>query len=292
MRSFNLSHIVTLAVDAGGVFGGAEAAAATPPPAAPAAAPGLSPTPPLDSAKPPPGASATAAAPAPTSGVTTLSATGAVAAQPTNPTDTPKGEGGPAASPLGSVKAEAKPADGAKAEGAKPADAKPFEIKVPDGVQVDAAVLKDFTAVAQKHGLTPEAASELVAWEAKRAAVETEKWNQLPLEDRIGAVLEQQEKVWEKELRADKEFGGTRFDDNIKLAHRALTRFPGGVELAHELDAMGFGYHPRLVKWLANIGQGLTEGNANVPGATTAGKKTARELAQERYPNSPELWPK
>jgi hypothetical protein len=203
------------------------------------------------------------------------------APSPTTPAATPAEKPG---SYLGDVSDSAKPKADAKpegdnkpkADGEKPkVDAPALEIKVPDGAPIDKAALDEFKALAVKHGLTSEQASDIVAFEVQR---------QKAADEAHVKSWEQQGQAWKKEIDSDPEYGGEKLEQTLLDAKKPLKKY-GGEAVANTLAELGIGYHPELIKFLARIGQSMKEDNTDVgPDAGGgAGKKTAKEIERDFY---------
>jgi hypothetical protein len=188
----------------------------------------------------------------------------------------PTMEATPAASVLGDLtdpKPVDKQAEGEQAtkEGDKPNDAAALEIKLPEGVSLDAAVLAEYQAELKGvPGMTSEIASQVVALDLKRQAKEVESF-------------QQQGEAWGKELASDKEFGGDNFAANAMAAKRALRKF-GGEALAGELKKLGIGNFPPLVKAFAEIGKALKEDDSTGGGPKADAPSEADKL-KDLYPS-------
>lgn len=86
---------------------------------------------------------------------------------------------------------------------------------------------------------------------------------------------------WGESLKADKDFGGERFDQNLATAIKGVEAV-GSPELRALLDETGMGSHPEIVRAFWKVGQ-LT---ADAPFATGAqGAPQAKSLAERMYPN-------
>lgn len=148
-----------------------------------------------------------------------------------------------------------------------------LEIKLPDGITADPAVLKEFQSIAKKVGLDSEKASELAAWELKRqqtvAAAQVSAW-------------EKQGQTWEKQLAEDPDLGGPKLNETVLAAKKALRKY-GGEPLANALADLGIGSHPELVRAFARIGRAMAEdssdaGGGGKPSAATDEQTNLRKL--------------
>lgn len=214
-------------------------------------------------------APAAAATTQPTADASITTATAAPAAITTEAKPEPAAFlGGLATEPAGNTAQS-----GAAPEGAKPTDAAPFDIKLPEGVDIDKGFLEGFKTAAQAQKLTPEAASGLAAWYAdnyKKAVEENAK-----------AVAKQGED-WKAALKADPEFGGQKLTESAQAAQKAWQRF-GGEKLLGEIRTLGLEYHPGLTKMMAAIGKAMAEDNS-AGGARPPQPTDAESLHRQLYP--------
>lgn len=152
----------------------------------------------------------------------------------------------------------ATPAEGAQAgsEGdSKPAaDAAPekYEFKAPDGVDLDDSVVTAFSDVAKELKLSQDAAQQLVDKLAPVLAQSTTAKAEAWFADVGGAPA-----TWAGQARADKEFGGEKFDSNLSVARKAMTL--ATPEMRALLDKTRIGDHPEMIRWMYRVGSQLSE---------------------------------
>jgi len=127
------------------------------------------------------------------------------------------------------------------------------QFTVPEGAEIDEAVMGEFQTLAKEFDLSQEKAQKFVDLATKNA------------QEVADSVVEQQKKHWEgireewvKEVKADKEFGADKFDKSLVQAKRALKRF-GDEETIKFLDATGFGDHPGLFRLLVRADRATAE---------------------------------
>lgn len=172
--------------------------------------------------------------------------------------------GQPATPDKDAAPAEGKPSDGKPTDAAPPAE---LELKFPDGVQVDTALVDSFKALAKESGLAAPAAQKLadlyVDAQSRAAKAQAE-------------AFDRQQKAWESELRSDKDMGGPAFDANVSTARRAIERF-GSPALKQLLNDTGLGNHPELARFALRVGRALAEDS--VAGASAASQATQSEDA-------------
>lgn len=246
-------------------------------------------------AAPPPAAPAPAATPAPAAAPAPAAPAEPVKAKAKEPAPAaPANPAAPAADPgfMGTTTPPA-PVDAAPGKegepGTEPAkkegDAPVFAVKVPEGITVDEAVLKDFGGLFAKHGVTDEKgaalAAEIVGFQAK-----------LQQEQDAASVkaFNEQKAAWKKEIESNAEFGGKNLPSTHLDVHRALMEFGGKPtgqnrnEVTDFIAEYGLENHPVLFRLLARAGKGLREDSTIVPGGgpqptpETDQQKQLREL--------------
>lgn len=174
-------------------------------------------------------------------------------------------------------------AKGEGKEGAKDGKAAqdaPLELKLRDGLTVDKAVLEKATPVLKELGLDSAKASKLVEFYA-----DLQKEQLAGREKELDAKWDAQQESFKKQLREDPEFGGKAYDESLAYAKRALVR-GGGDELLAELEQLGAGNLPRLLKAFAHFGKTMAEEDTSKVGAkatTSTAELTDDERLARRY---------
>lgn len=198
---------------------------------------------------------APAAAPAPESTVLTPPAAPAA-------TD-PKPEGEP----------PAKPGDPAKPEDGKPKDDgkdKPqgapeayTDFTLPEGMDMDAEVLGEFTGIAKELNISQEAAQKLIDLQSKIATKQAEEYQ--------AAVMKQGEQ-WAAAVKNDPELGGENYEKSVASAVKVIQAF-GDEGLKDLLNTSGLGNHPALFKFCHRISAAISEDKFVMPGSQTDAPK-------------------
>lgn len=142
-----------------------------------------------------------------------------------------------------------------------------YDLKMPEGVELDKAAADEFTAVAKELKLDNPTAQKLADVAAKMAQRQTEKH----------AALVQS---WVEQIKTDKEIGGDKFEENLAVAQRALNEF-GSPELKDVLNASGLGNHPAVVKAFYNAGKRISQDRI-VTGSPKGGET---DVAKKLFPN-------
>lgn len=144
-----------------------------------------------------------------------------------------------------------------------------FEMKLPDGVELDQAAADEFKAIVSDKALTAsQRAQKIVDLAVKREA------------DRVEA-FKTRVQSWIDEVKADKEIGGDKLDETLAVAKKAIDLGPPGLK--EYLDASGLGNHPVMVRWAYTIGKALSE-DGFVRGDGRGDAKSGDP--SERYANS------
>jgi hypothetical protein len=213
-------------------------------------------TPPAAPAPPPAGAPP----PAPSSILSTTTdggaATAAGSTQQAAPGETPKGE---------PAKATEAPAE--------------LEIKLPQGTEADAALLSEFKPLVTEMGLKGEQAQKLFDFHVKALTQADQKTR---------ASWEQTQKGWVESVKADKEYGGAQYEQNVKVAQKAIAKF-GGPELERVLAVSGLGNHPELVRFAFRVGKAFAEDSV---AATSGGPSTQTTDEARLRLQFPTMYPK
>jgi hypothetical protein len=142
----------------------------------------------------------------------------------------------------------------------------------PEGVQPDEGLLEEFLTLAKELNLSQDQAQKLVDLQSgglqKMAEAITEK---------IEADKHAEMAEWDKEAKADKEFGGDKFEESMLEAKKAALKF-GTEELLEVLDATGVGSHPELVRFFVRVGKALGDDKMLFGNAQQVTEKSAAEI--------------
>jgi hypothetical protein len=194
------------------------------------------------------------------------------------PDDQPKADGEqlPADQPAGEGEAKAEGEGEAKADDAAadtvPEDGK-YDLKMPEGVEVDQAMLDQFAPTFKELGLTTKQAQALadkfIEAQTKQGDAQRETWAKMTGE-------------WVDQAKADPEIGGAKWDATVKDASGIVKRF-GNDALRDYLNASGAGNHPEMIRFMAKVGAMIGEDRPAISEAP--GKKIAQDTAAILYPD-------
>lgn len=153
-----------------------------------------------------------------------------------------------------------------------PEDGK-YDLKMPDGVDLDTELAEALGPEFKELGLTHAQAQKLVdkyiGIQQARAGKQSEDF---------GKIVE----GWADTAKKDPEIGGDKWDGSVLAARRAVDRL-GTPALKEYLNASGGGNHPELIRFMAKAGAMIAEDNPASGGAGGAGKPA--EAAYTLFPS-------
>ena len=141
-----------------------------------------------------------------------------------------------------------------------------YDLKMPEGVELDKAAADEFTAIAKELKLSAEGAQKLADVGAKMAQRQAEAHANLV-------------ESWVEQVKTDKEIGGDKLDENLAVARKAVDAF-GTPELKDFLNATGLGNHPALIKAFYKAGKAISEDKF----VTGAPKGPETDMAKKMFP--------
>lgn len=147
-----------------------------------------------------------------------------------------------------------------------------YEFKAPEGREYDSKAIEAFSEIAKDLNLTQEAANKMLGKMAPLIA------------ERQMEQIEAVQSKWADESKADKEFGGDKLDENLKIAKVALEKF-GSPELSKLLKETGAGNNPEIIRLLYRVGKATGEDKV-IPGGQGAPAGDAKSAATILYDKS------
>ena len=150
------------------------------------------------------------------------------------------------------VSGEAKPEAAGKPDSAeKPAEEKPKpevpeSYEFPEDLNLTEEEKVKYTELLRKHGATQEAANDLIEHLKQQAKA---------VQEASVKAWYDQVKKWGEEAEQHKEYGGPKFEENLKTVIIPVLNKFGDEQLIQELDQTGFGNNPRLLAFLYRIGK-------------------------------------
>lgn len=136
------------------------------------------------------------------------------------------------------------------------------DFAMPEGVELNAEALEAALPLFKEAGLSQEQAQMFVDYEANRTQ---------EIAQGQSDAFTQQVTDWEATAKADKEFGGEKFDENIGLAKLGMEKL-GTPELKDFLEKSGAGSHPEVLRTFYRMGLLLKEDTPGSNGGAPSGK--------------------
>ena len=143
----------------------------------------------------------------------------------------------------------------------------PVKLVLPEGSLLGKKDIDVVEKFANDNGLDQAFAEKILA--------QNEKAQESALAEHDAQVTE-----WGNEVKADKELGGTNFEQSAEFSRRATDAF-GSEEFIAMLNKTGYGDHPEVVRTFARIGRAMAD-DKTVRGKTGPTDKT--RLADRLYP--------
>jgi len=162
-------------------------------------------------------------------------------------------------------------ADAGKNDGGESPDTY-ADFVIPEGMELDETALADALPLFKELELTQEQSQKVIDLYAKQvqagSQMQTDNFNQL-MND------------WREQSKNDSEFGGDKYDENVKVAQHAISKY-GTPELKQLLNDHGVGNHPEMVRFMVKVGRTLSE---DVPGNIGDTTSNADDAVSILYPN-------
>jgi hypothetical protein len=155
------------------------------------------------------------------------------------------------------------------------ASAAEIEIKVPEGVEIDQGLLDAFKPMAKELGLDSAKAQKIVDLHTNAVKAQNE---------RAEAAWNEQKQAWRNAASSDKEIGGEKFTENVKLARTAIDKF-GGPGLKQALNDLGIGNHPEIIRFAMRIGKAISEDSVTLAGTRPSTATDAEAKLRAAYPS-------
>jgi len=135
-----------------------------------------------------------------------------------------------------------------------------YTFEPPEGLELDAETkgkIEAFADQARELGLSQKQYQSLIEYDINRA----QQLNDVAVESWNGRVED-----WRKSAKADKEIGGEKFADNLKVAENAIKQF-GDADLRALLkspsqdnpNGLAIGNHPAVLRFLNRVGKAIAD---------------------------------
>lgn len=120
-----------------------------------------------------------------------------------------------------------------------------YDLQMPEGIELDKAAADEFTTLAKELKLDQATAQKFADVGAKMAQRQQEAHAKLV-------------ESWVEAVKADKEIGGDKLQENLAVARKALDAF-GSPELRDVLNMTGIGNNPAVIKAFYRAGKAISE---------------------------------
>ena len=151
-----------------------------------------------------------------------------------------------------------------------------YEFTMPDGIEMDSEMLAEFEPIAKELGLSQEKAQKLVDIQIK-SLQKLQAAHEIQQEEAFKEMTTQ----WATAAKADSEYGGAKFNENLSVAQKALKQFASDG-LIEYLNSSGLGNHPEVIRTFVKVGKAISEDKFVVGGQ---GGARATDPAKVIYPN-------
>lgn len=135
------------------------------------------------------------------------------------------------------------------------------DFKVAEGLELNAEVMTEFSALAKELGLSQEKAQKLIDLQSKLALGEDTARQAL-----LDKALADQSKAWSDQVKNDPELGGSKFESTMETALKAVQQF-ATPELRQLLHDSKLGNNPEMVRLFHKVGLAISEDHLVIPGS-------------------------
>ena len=155
----------------------------------------------------------------------------------------------------------------------RPDEANNYEIKMPEGMDINQDMQDSFKAFAHKEGYSQKQVQNLVDWQLS---------NDSNSQEQSAQASEQAHQQASDSLKAE---WGEAYDQNVNLAIRGASEFlsESDKEFMNTalIDGVPAGEHPALLKLFNNVAKGMME-PSEIEGIANEGLQSPKEIEEER----------
>lgn len=155
-----------------------------------------------------------------------------------------------------------------------------YTLALPKDAVIETSAVERLTAFAKANTLAPETAQKVL--DLANAEVAADRTRQQ--EANVETFQTMARETWPNEIKADKEFGGDKFDATIANSKRAA-EIAWTPEERKILNETGWGNHPLLVKGMARLGSRFADDKLVMGG--DGGGGIQKPTAQILFPSMP-----
>jgi len=142
------------------------------------------------------------------------------------------------------------------------------DFKLPENFKANDQFLGEFKNIAKELNLSQEQAQKLVDLQTKEGANTAQRFT-----SELQAHVDKTATGWATAAKADPEYGGEKFTENVAIAKQALDTF-GTPELKNLLKESRLGSHPEVIRFMFKAGKAISQ-DGFVPGRSASASKDA-----------------
>ena len=147
-----------------------------------------------------------------------------------------------------------------------------YEYEMPEGYSLNEELTSEFNEIAGKYDMSQKGANELMA-----LAVKLTQQTQTKIEDAYAQAHEARKSEYQKALVNDKEIGGAKLDENLKVANLAYVKF-APQEVQDILLETGLNAHPQIVKMFVSIGKQIQHDTIHDGNSPSGEQRSAADI--------------
>lgn len=125
-----------------------------------------------------------------------------------------------------------------------------YELAAPEDYPISEGALKELNELCKDNGIPRNHAEAFLEYMHGNYAAAMQNQQ---------TAMQEQAKQWIDDFRADREFGGDRFDASLADARKALATFDAGGVISSMLAQTGYGNNPDVLRIFARVGAALGE---------------------------------
>lgn len=147
------------------------------------------------------------------------------------------------------------------------------DVKLPENMQLDEGMTKEFSEYASKLNLSQKSANDMMAM-----AVKLTEQTQKQTVEAIEQLQQQKIEGYKVLLNRDKEIGGAKLNESIATANVAYDAFFKDEDLRVMLAESGLTVHPKFIKALKAIGSQMQDDKVHSTGSQPAESRSREDI--------------
>jgi len=153
----------------------------------------------------------------------------------------------------------------------KPEDGYDYKEVLPEGMELNKDLTEKFNDIAGKYNMANKGANEVMA-----LAVDLAKQTQDGVLNAQFQAIEANKIKYIEAVKNDPEIGGAKFDENLRVANLAYSKFIQSDAEAHNIfDKTGLGCHPAVIKMFYEVGMQMQNDTVHREGQSVSAARSA-----------------